>query len=200
LQWAERIRPAWDHEDSGASIFMHRKLWEWLFIIQGMFERGKLAPGMRGLGFGVGQEPLASIFASFGCEIVATDLDLERATAAGWADGNQYSTDSAQLNQYGLCDREDFERLVKVRVLDMNSIPQDLRGFDFTWSSCAFEHLGTIQNGLRFLVEQMRCVRPGGVAIHTTEYNVSSDESTISEGPTVIFRRQDIESVVTELG
>ena len=59
---------------------------------------------------------------------------------------------------------------MRFRAVDMNDIPPDLRGFDFTWSSCALEHLGTLRAGADFVVEQMTCLRPGGVAVHTTEY------------------------------
>ena len=39
---------------------LHRKMWEWLFIAEALRERGMLAAGRRGVGFGVGQEPLVS--------------------------------------------------------------------------------------------------------------------------------------------
>ena len=42
-------------------------------------------------------------------------------------------------------------------------------------------------------------VKPGGVAVHTTEFNVSSDEATVEEGGTVIYRRRDIEALVADL-
>jgi len=199
IEWAQRLRPSWDHDRTGVSILTHRKLWEWLFIVQALSERGKLRPGMRGLGFGVGQDPLSSLFASFGCQIVATDLDLESAKEAGWVDGLQYSVEPGQLNKDGICDAASFERLVRFRAVDMNRIPDDLRGFDFTWSSCAFEHLGSIDAGKHFITEQMKCLSPGGVAVHTTEYNVSSNDETIHAGPTVVFRRTDIESIAQDL-
>ena len=81
----------------------------------------------------------------------------------------------------------------------MNDIPSDLRGFDFTWSSCALEHLGTLGAGADFVVAQMDCLRPGGVAVHTTEYLVSSDEQTVEAGGTVFYRRRDIEELVARL-
>ena len=46
-------------------------------IAQALYERGKLKPGSRGLGFAVGKEPLSDLFASFGCDVVATDLEGE---------------------------------------------------------------------------------------------------------------------------
>jgi hypothetical protein len=53
----------WCRELRIAPIY-HRKLWEYAFVLQILSERGRLRPGMRGLGFGCGEEPLASYLAS----------------------------------------------------------------------------------------------------------------------------------------
>ena len=198
-QWAEAIRPGWDRERTAPDVIMHRKLWEWLFIIQALDERGMLAPGRRGLGFGVGTEPLVSYFAGRGCEIVATDLDPLEAEAVGWDQTNQYAGGIDGLNPYGLCEPGEFRRRTSFRVVNMNAVPRDLRGFDFNWSSCAFEHLGSIERGVQFIVRQMDTLRPGGVAVHTTEFNVGSERETVEEGGTVLFRRRDIEEMAGRL-
>ena len=39
----------------------HRKQWEFVYIAQALFERRMLAPGRRGLAFGVGKEPLPAL-------------------------------------------------------------------------------------------------------------------------------------------
>jgi SAM-dependent methyltransferase len=82
----------------------------------------------------------------------------------------------------------------------MNRIPDDVAGFDFCWSSCCFEHLGSLQHGIEFVVDSVeRTLRPGGVAVHTTEFNLSSDDDT-HETPTLsIYRRRDIETRVATL-
>jgi hypothetical protein len=77
----------------------------------------------------------------------------------------------------------------------MTDIPTDLRGFDFTWSSCSLEHLGTIERGKQFVHDSLNCLKPCGVAVHTTEYNVSSNVNTVDKGVTVLFRRRDIEDI-----
>jgi SAM-dependent methyltransferase len=183
----------------GHPFGLHRKFWEHCFIAQALDERGMLRPGRRGLGFGVGKEPLAACFAGKGCEIVATDLAEDRAVASGWADGRQHANCLQALNEQGLCDPDSFRKRVSFRFVDMNAIPDDLRGFDFTWSSCSFEHVGSIDLGMRFIANMLRCLRPGGVAVHTTEFNLSSDDETLSEGPTVIFRRRDIVAMADRL-
>jgi hypothetical protein len=188
--WIEQIREA---------PRLHRKLWEFAYVMQALYERGKLAAGRRGLAFAVGMEPLPSLFASLGCEIVATDLPRDDRRSATWEKVGGHSSAVAPLNQWGLCGAEQFERLVSFRPVDMNAIPADLTGFDFVWSTCSFEHCGSIELGLRFLDRQMRCLQPGGVAVHTTEFNLTSNRRTRTRGNTVLFRRCDIEAIVRQL-
>lgn len=171
---------------------MHRKLWEMVFITQTLSEFGLLRPGARGLGFGVGQEPLSTYFAKCGVDVLATDLDAESAKATGWIDTGQHAAAPGHLFWPGILDRESFDRHVAFRTVDMNRIPGDLDGFDFLWSACSLEHVGSIDKGLVFLEDSLRALRPGGVAVHTTEFNLSSDSDTIEEGGTVLFRKQDI--------
>ena len=42
-------------------------------------------------------------------------------------------------------------------------------------------------------------LKVGGVAIHTTEYNVASDTDTLEAGDTVIFRHRDMVELVQRL-
>jgi FkbM family methyltransferase len=177
----------------------HRKQWEFVFVADALHRMGALHPGSRGLGFAVGQEPLPSLFASYGCEIVATDLAEEEAQKVGWANSRQHMKTLEQMNARGLCEPAAFQRLVSMRHVDMNAIPRDLRDFDFTWSACSFEHLGSIHHGLEFVRNSLDCLRPGGVAVHTTELNCSSDHDTIAVGGTVLFRRQDFEELARRL-
>lgn len=201
VAWAERLRPMWAEGDGDTrTIMLHRKMWEWLFIAEALRERGMLAPGHRGLGFGVGQEPLAAVFAAEGCTLVATDAPHQTALSSGWADSEtEWAAGADHLNEHSLCAPDTFADRVSFRAVDMNRLPRDLRDFDFTWSSCALEHLGSLQAGADFVVAQMKCLAPGGVAVHTTEYLVSSDEDTVETGGTVLYRRRDIERLATHL-
>lgn len=199
IDWAKRMLPAWSPNGSQRPVNLHRKLWEWVFIARALEEGGVLRPGCRGLGFGVGQEPQAALFASLGCEIVATDLDPNDGAAARWADSGQHAARLDALNATNLCPPREFSERVQLRRVDMNRIPTDLTGFDFTWSSCAFEHLGSIVRGQDFVLRQMECLRPGGLAVHTTEFNLSSDRRTLDWRRTVLFRRRDIEELAAML-
>mgnify|MGYP005869253905 CR=1 FL=1 len=136
-----------------------------------------LAPGRRALGFAVGREWLPAFFAGLGIEVLATDLDPEDARARAWIETGQHAPAGDKLFQPHLVGEEAFARLVRHRAVDMNAIPEDLkRGrFDFLWSVCSLEHLGSLERGEDFVVEAMRCLRPGGVAVHTTEFNLDAE-------------------------
>jgi hypothetical protein len=204
--WADRLRPMWAGGDADAGgrrdVMLHRKMWEWLFVAEALHERGMLAPGRHGLGFGVGQEPLAALFAAEGCDVVASDQPRPAALASGWTESSsEWAGGPENLNRWGLCAADEFARRVRFEPVDMNAVPGHLRraDFDFTWSSCALEHLGTLAAGADFVVAQMDCLKPGGVAVHTTEYLVSSDDMTVEAGGTVLYRRRDIEALVARL-
>ncbi|MBA1274730.1 class I SAM-dependent methyltransferase [Pseudomonas azotifigens] len=184
----------------GESGHMHRKVWEWVFICESLDSLGFLKPGMAGLGFAVGTEPLASVFASKGTKILATDLDTKSAQEKGWLKNNEHAANKAALNQRGLCPAEKFNSLVNFQFANMNSIPPEFEGhFDFTWSSCAFEHLGSLEHGIDFVCNAMKVLKPGGVAVHTTEFNACSNDETIETGDTVLYRKKDIEQLVSKL-
>lgn len=173
------------------SLRYHRKLWEFVFICQALHERGLLATGRRGLGFGVGEEPLSAYFASKGCQITASDIDLAYAIEMGWTDTNQHAVGKEALRHPHLCPNDIFDANVEFETSDMNNIPDHFQGYDFCWSACALEHLGSIEHGLAFIERSIDTLKPGGFAIHTTEFNTSSNHETLDHAGTVLFRRSD---------
>jgi SAM-dependent methyltransferase len=177
----------------------HRKQWEHVYILQALDKAQMLQPGKRGVGFGIGREAIPDLMASLGVSALVTDLDLERAQQSGWAGTHQHSNKSADLRFRGISTRRQFFKHIEFSNVDMNHIPSEISGFDFTWSSCAFEHLGSIDLGLQFVKNSLKTLKPGGVAVHTTELNVGSNDETLLTGPTVLFRRQDFEKLEKEL-
>ncbi|MBL6458150.1 class I SAM-dependent methyltransferase [Belnapia sp. T6] len=179
----------------------HRKLWEDCFVLQALWEAGMLAPGRRGLGFAVGREALPAILAAQGVEVVATDLDARDARAQDWIETGQHNDAAEALYRPGLLPRAEFDRLVSFRPADMARIPGELcrGGFDMVWSVCALEHLGSLQRGMDFVLSAMRCLRPGGVAVHTTEFNLDAEGGTLRRGSTVLYQRQHLEALAARL-
>jgi hypothetical protein len=178
----------------GATPVWHRKQWEWVFLAHHLADFIK--PGMRGVGFGCGTEPLPAFYASLGATIVATDFATDQGQ---WSHANQWSDSVERLLCPNIIPDSLLRERVSFRPADMNAIPDDLRDFDFTWSSCAFEHLGSLQNGMDFVVNSIKTLRPGGVAVHTTEFNLSSNDDTIDSGDTVLYRQRDMEHLIQRL-
>lgn len=176
--------------DESFGIF--RKQWEYTAICRALETAGMLQPGRRGLGFGVGREPLVAAFAARGVEIVATDLPKDDVRSVSWVETGQHALSFTGLAHPNVCADDVLEQRVTFRSVDMTNIPPDLAGFDFVWSACAFEHLGSIESGLSFVEQSMTCLRPGGLAVHTTEFNIDSDDATVEEGDTVAFRTRDL--------
>jgi 2-polyprenyl-3-methyl-5-hydroxy-6-metoxy-1,4-benzoquinol methylase len=193
-RWAGRLkldRPDIDPNFAGSTV--QRKAWEWCAIAQALEERGMLAEGKTGCGFAVGTEPLASAFASLGVRVLGTDQPLETGTGA-WAAGNQHAASLEALYHHNIIDLEGFKQKIRFKPVDMRDLGLPWgETYDFIWSSCSFEHLGTLETGMTFVLNAMELVKPGGVAVHTTEFNLSSNLDTVEEGANVIYRKQDLE-------
>ncbi len=181
------------------AVSPHRKTWEFAYILALLESKGMVAPGHSGLGFGTGREPLPSVLARAGVSVMASDAPGSSEANTLWADSAQWSQTLEELWRPDLVDRDTFTSRVQFRPVDMNAIPADLRGFDFCWSACCLEHLGSIQHGLDFLRNCLATLRPGGVSVHTTEFNLGSNEATLQAPELVLFRKQDIEQVLGEL-
>ena len=179
----------------------HRKYWEYVYIAQALYENGMLKPGKKGLGFACGKEPLPALFASMGCEILATDLDVNDARSTKWAETDQNTMNAVEvLNEKGICPPERFAEYVTFQAMDMNEIPKELYGqFDFNWSSCAAEHIGGMEKSVNFLVENMKTLKSGGIAVHTFEFNLSSNDDTCFDPDCFILRKRDVEGVAQAL-
>ncbi len=183
-KWCEAIRerPA-----------VHMKNWEFGYVAETLDRLGLLEPGRRAVGFGVGREPLISAFADRGVEVVATDLEPDSREALGWVRSDQHAHGGVDdMLRDGACDPAKFRELVSWRGVDMRAIPDDVCGFDFCWSICSLEHLGTLAAGLDFIENSLKTLVPGGIAVHTTAFNVHSNEDTLETGPTVAYRERDL--------
>jgi hypothetical protein len=191
LYWCQQLQ---------TPVVYHRKLWEFCYILQALYEHECLTPGRKGLGFGCGEEPLPSLLAAYDIAITATDLDPGESAAQGWIATNQNMSSLEKIWHPGLCPRDLFDKNVSLQYVNMNAIPDHLEGkYDFCWSACALEHLGSIKNGLQFIENTLKTLVPGGLSIHTTEFNYLEDEETIDNYGTVLFRKRDFEELAARL-
>ena len=129
--------------------------------------------------------------------MLATDLDAGDSRARDWIETGQHGTATEALYRPALLDRAAFDSLVSFRHADMARLPAELQqgGFDLVWSACAMEHLGSLDRGLDFVMAAMRCLKPGGIAVHTTEFNLDAAGGTLRRGSTVLYQRRHLEAL-----
>lgn len=171
---------------------VHRKAWEWAAILEAAQLGDVLHPGRRAIGFGVGTEPIPACLASLGLTVLATDAPTGE-TADTWKSGNQHAASIAEIGHPEICPPEVFASRVTFRAVDMNDLPSDLEWgtYDLVWSSCVIEHLGSPARGFDFVKESARLLAPGGVMVHTTEYELSQQGATRDYGHMAVYRGVD---------
>ena len=192
---------AWSKKLNSPARFS-RKQWEFVYILQTLYQSGMLKKGKQGIGFGCGREPLAGMFASFGARVTATDVNQEKASMSGWVDTMQHvsNLDDLYISSKHIISKNTFFDHVNFKEVDMNDIPHSFYDqYDFVWSACALEHLGSLKHGLDFIKHSVRCLKPGGIAVHTTEFNLSSNEKTLESKDCSIYRAQDIQKLIIDL-
>jgi len=177
----------------------HRKQWEFVWILSVLRAAGVFRPGARVLGFGVGAEPLPAMMAAQGLKVTATDAPPSVVAPQGWQETGQHAASIEDLLRPALVDEATFRARASFRAVDMNAIPADLHGYDACWSSCCFEHLGGIAAGLAFVENSLSTLAPGGIAAHTTEFNLLSNDATLETPGLSFFRRRDIEGLLDRL-
>lgn len=191
LRWKERLKFPAGH---------HPKLWETAAIADALFERGMLEPGRKGLGMGVGQEVLPSLFASMGVQVTATDQDPTTDDAQKW-DNGQLSKGDLSLFKPDLVDRAVYDDLVHYQPYDMNTENESFLGaFDFVWHNCVIGHLGSLEAGIEQLERSAGYLKDGGWLVFTTELNVASLYHTVDrDSDTCFWRLQDLYQLFSRL-
>lgn len=179
----------------------HRKTWEMAYITSVLATHGMIGVGRRAIGFGCGRERLPSLLASRGVEVVATDQPAnDTADLARWRSSNQHASGLGDLFHNQIVHLDDFERLVEFGAVDMNDIPASLDGqFDCCWSMSALQYIGPLERSLAFVEASLRTIKPGGIAVHTTDFNLSSNGDTLDNGRQCILRRRDVEALCAHL-
>jgi hypothetical protein len=149
-------------EQTGNVVRPHRKLWEICAVLQALYEAGALEAGARGLGFGCGDEPIPSVLAKLGMDLVATDVSGV--------------TERDLLFKPRIVDAETFDRRVEVSNVDIRRLDDPtLRGFDFCWSAGLMQDLGGMGEASDAIIGAMDVLKPGGVAVHTADFAFAED-------------------------
>jgi 2-polyprenyl-3-methyl-5-hydroxy-6-metoxy-1,4-benzoquinol methylase len=194
----QEMRVAWGSEQARVDV-LHRKTWEFCYILRAAEQYGKLAPGLTAVGFGVGQEPLPAALAKFGLSVLATDLDASAEESAAWAATGQHLSQLSALSRPDIVSDAVLAERVRVRPVDMNLVPGDLGRFDLIWSACALEHLGSPEAGTDFVLRTLALLRPGGIAVHTTELELTPRTATADYGHLAVYRVDDLNKLRFEV-
>jgi glycosyltransferase involved in cell wall biosynthesis len=179
--WAEALGEPWQ---------VHRKLWEWCEIMQAAREAGAIKHGGVACGFGVGREPVAATLAGLGMDVLATDLPTSEA-GQGWTETGQHAAGLEALMTAHI-DPDVVAKHVIFQPFNMNDDVSDLGVFDLVWSSCVIEHLGSPGKGLDFVHRSLELLKPGGVAVHTTEMELLPRKSSVDYGNCAMYRPEEL--------
>jgi hypothetical protein len=151
------------------------------------------------IGFGVGIEQIPAALGRIGFKVLATDY-LDGEIAEDWRNTDQLLNKVDDLNSRLILTADEFANKVKFENMDMNVIPTEFNGnFDFVWSSCALGHIGGYKNGLDFIINSANLLKPGGIALHTTELDVSNFPTNVTFPTLSLYRMKDLQTVISQL-
>lgn len=140
----------------------HRKIWEFNQALYGLRTLGRLTPDATALGIGCGHEELMYFLANRISKVVATDL-YEGGYLGGEGDADVLDH-PAKYAPFKF--REDH---LEVRQMNALALQLDGESFDFVFCLSSLEHFGSENDKLTALREMHRVLKPGGVAVLTTE-------------------------------
>jgi hypothetical protein len=176
----------------------HTKQWQYYAILECALEVSNSRTGNRAMGFGVGTEPLPAALAKIGFDVHATDY-FDGDNALQWAQTGQMSSDILKLNDRRIIEDDEFLDRVRLSNLDMNEIPVLYNGtLDFVWSTCALGHIGGYENGLKFIRRSLDLLKPGGIAVHTTELDQSQEVTRFDHPGLSFYKLDDLNALIFE--
>ena len=157
--------------------FIHRKDWEWALGIIAMRRFGKLNEKSTAIGIGAGTEPVPFYLANKVKHVYATDLYGQN---EGW---KRAAPSDFPENPKKYAPFPYKEDALTVLRMDGTKLEFPSESFDTAFSFSSIEHFGDSGDGknnhsgaLRSLKEIERVLKPGGLAVITTEYIINDKE------------------------
>jgi hypothetical protein len=176
----------------GMARRLHRSNWQQLYVVSVLATLGCIAKGRSAIGLGTTRQRIAALLASRGLEVMA--MGRPGATAPEEARGGYH------LFFPEVVRLADFELLVHFAEQDLKEPDLDLGGpYDICWSCDVAQHMGHMDEVLGLVESSLNLLKPGGVAVHTLDFNIGSDTDTIEGNDLTVPRRRDIEVLVQRL-
>jgi SAM-dependent methyltransferase len=147
----------------------HRKQWEFAAIFLSLQQHGMLDKNKVGLSMGGGKELLLYAIAQHIEQLLVTDLYDTETTwdCAKTGDPDEF----LKTNMPFPVDTGKFQAL----RMDMRDLKFPEKSFDFCYSSCAIEHIGSREDFLQHFNEVARVLKDDGVYVLTTEVHYGSE-------------------------
>jgi SAM-dependent methyltransferase len=152
--------------------FIHRKDWEWALGIIAMRRFGKLNEKSTAIGVGSGREAILYYLANKVKHVYATDLYKVR----NWMEAAPSDFPENPKKYAPFPYKEDALTVLR---MDGTKLEFPSESFDIAFSFSSIEHFGGGKNhsgALRSLKEMERVLKPGGLAVITTEYIINDKE------------------------
>ena len=152
--------------------FIHRKDWEWAIGLMAMKRFGKINESSAAIGVGSGIEPIPFYLASKISRVYATDL-YEDDESWKQAAPSEFLKDPKKYSPFPY--REDALTVLRMDGANLD-FPDDT--FDIAFSFSSIEHFGgeNHSGALKAMREIERVLKPGGIAVISTEYILNDKE------------------------
>jgi Methyltransferase domain len=166
--------------------FAYRKGWEFTQALYGLHELGLISRESRGLGVGVGREPLLFYLADRIGSVTGTDLYGKE----GWAENEANPKFVEETARF--CPRSFDSSRLRLLTMDGTDLEFDSGRFDCVWSLSSIEHFGGHESARKSVEEMGRVTRRGGLVCVATEFVITPGVDDHPE----YFRKQEFETYV----
>ena len=172
----------------------YRKHWEVAMALRAFRDLGVLHPDARILGVGAGTERTVFHLSRHVAEVVATDVYLGTGASEGEAQ-------LLMLVSPWSCTRADFDPArLTVRHMDGRVLDFPDGSFDGVVSPSSIQRFGTDEEIAAAAFEMGRVLRPGGIAVISTDYLVMGPSGARGWPGYRLFSETDLRRLIVEAG
>lgn len=171
-------------------VRLHRKQWEFAMIFLALQKLGLLSDDKTGLSVGGGNERVLYSVARNVKKLFVTDLYSDETV---WDCARTGDPDDF-IKAHKPFEVDDSK--IKALRMDMRNLDFEDNTFDFCYSSCAIEHIGTCEDFIQHFNEVNRCLKEGGYYVFTTEFHFGNE--TIENPNNYIFSPEYLEKMILE--